>query len=75
MSEPILTEVERHSAVWQKLEQFLDAELAVLRKKNDGDHDVVKTARIRGAIDAVKKLKSLGIEKQQLPSGDALFKD
>jgi len=75
MTEPVLTPSDRQSAVWQKLDKFLASELDALRKKNDGDHDAVKTARIRGAIDAVKKLKSLGTDKPQRPSDDEHFKD
>ena len=75
MTEPVLTPGDRQSAVWQKLKKYLDAQLEVLRKRNDADFDERKTAKLRGRIEAVKAMLSLGTDAPQSPSEDANFKD
>ena len=75
MTEPILTEGDRHSAVWQKMKKYLDAELAVLRKRNDKHLPDDGNMRLRERINAVKDLLALGEDKPVLPSGDENFKD
>lgn len=75
MTEPVITEGERNQAVWQKLKTYLEAELAVLRARNDKPMTDDATARLRGRIAAVKDVLSLGTEKPQALSEDALFPD
>ncbi len=75
MSEPILTPGDRQSATWQKLKKYLDGQLELLRKRNDADADERKTSRLRGRIEAVKAMLSLGTDTPQSPSEDANFKD
>jgi len=55
-----LTELERQSAVWVKLEEYLNKKLVDLRKQNDGDMSLEATARLRGRIAQVKFILSLG---------------
>ena len=47
------------SGLWLRLKDHLRAEIDTLRRKNDGDHDPVATAAIRGEIKALKKLLAL----------------
>jgi len=54
-----LTYEEKHSALWQKLKQHLGEEIQRLREKNDGQHDEVATAKLRGRIAALKELSAL----------------
>jgi hypothetical protein len=75
MTEPILTPIDRQSVVWLKLKKYLEAQLELLRKRNDGDLDERKTARLRGRIAAVQDLISQGTDKPHAPSEDELFKD
>ena len=75
MTEPVITEGERRGAVWHKLSEYLDAQLTVLRTRNDKDLSEHVTARLRGRIDAVKALLSLGTDKPVLVSEDDIFKD
>lgn len=55
-----LTNLEKQSAVWRKLEAYLNETLISLRSQNDGDLDVTATARLRGRINAVKTILALG---------------
>jgi hypothetical protein len=57
-----LTGTERHSGIWVSLERHLHERRDVLRKENDGPHDAIKTAEIRGQIKALSALISLGKE-------------
>lgn len=75
MSEPILLPGDRQSACWQKLKPYLEAQLDLLRKKNDASLAEQMTARLRGRIAAVKDLLSLGTDTPKAPSEDELFKD
>ncbi len=60
MSE-ILTPQELNDPVWQKLEARYTARLDTLRKQNDNSGlGEVETARLRGRIEEVKKLLSIG---------------
>jgi len=54
-----LTETEVHSALWTKLKEHMESRLAEHRRKNDGDLDPTKTARMRGRIDELKVLLAL----------------
>lgn len=51
-----LTEIEKHHALWRKIEDELTARLAVLREKNDGNLDVSETAKLRGQIVEIKRM-------------------
>ena len=55
-----LTPQDLQSAVWLKLEAYLNERLAALRAQNDGELDEVATARLRGRIAATKELLALG---------------
>lgn len=55
-----LSESERISACWVKLEKHIKAEIEILRQRNDADADAVKTANLRGRILAMKQILSLG---------------
>jgi len=54
-----LTDSERISACWVKLEKHIKDEIEVLRQRNDADVDAVKTANLRGRILALKQILSL----------------
>jgi len=54
-----LTEGEKLSAVWQKLEPHLKERLTTLRAQNDGELDELSTARLRGRIAELKLILSL----------------
>lgn len=57
-----LTEGERNSALWQKLETKLHSRLEQLRLMNDGNQLESETALLRGRISEVKTLLALGKE-------------
>lgn len=59
----ILTEMEKASPVWSKVNQFLEQRLDMLRMENDTDADERTTARRRGAIAEVKTLIALSRER------------
>jgi len=54
-----LTFEERHSALWLKLKEHMEQQLDLLRRKNDGSHDEIVTANIRGRIAILKELSAL----------------
>lgn len=51
---------ERQTAVWIKLRDHMAQRLVDLRSKNDGPHDEVNTANLRGRIAQLKELLALG---------------
>jgi hypothetical protein len=55
-----LTELEKQSAVWRKLEAYLQDQLTSLRSQNDGDLNAEATARLRGKIAQLKTILVLG---------------
>jgi len=55
-----LTESERASPLWRRLEAELIERRAAQRIKNDNDHDAAATARIRGHIECLTSLIGLG---------------
>lgn len=55
-----LNEIERQSAVWLKIAGWANERIDTLRKQNDGDKDVLETAKMRGKIAAFKELLDLG---------------
>ena len=48
-----------HSQTWKRLSQHVDERIDELRKLNDGPHDPVQTALIRGGIKELKKILAL----------------
>lgn len=54
-----LTKDETHSALWLKLREHLESKLDFYRRKNDGDHNDIETALIRGRISVLKNLLEL----------------
>lgn len=70
-----LTELERTSAVWQRLKKYYDARLARLRAKNDGDLTHEQTLKLRGQIAEVKGLLSVATDSPSIPNEAELFKD
>jgi len=71
----ILSEGERNSAVWQKLRQHYEEQLAKLRVRNDGEMTEFKRAKLCGHIEAVKSILSLGTETPVLDDDSAPFPD
>ena len=60
MEELKLTRSEKDSALWKKIEQYLQHKIDVCRRKNDGDLTEGETAKLRGRILAHKELLVLG---------------
>lgn len=54
-----LTTEERHSPVWARLREMLEARLAAHRVANDADLSPEKTADLRGRIAELKVLLAL----------------
>lgn len=54
-----LTDLERHSALWRKLNEHLEDQLRICRLKNDGDMSDLETAKLRGRIAALKSIIAL----------------
>lgn len=55
-----LSDIERHSALWKKINEYLHERMDVARRKNDGDLTEAQTAKIRGQIQTLKELIALG---------------
>lgn len=47
-----------NGGTWRKLNKYIDAQIDLLRKQNDGDIDALATAKLRGRIVALKALKA-----------------
>ena len=58
----ILTEGEKNSTLWQRIETHLKDKLEECRAKNDGDLDKIQTAKMRGRIQTYRDLLALGKE-------------
>lgn len=65
----MLEKHERQSAVWIKLRDHMAQRLADLRTKNDGPHDGVDTANLRGRIAQLKELLALGTAPESAQGG------
>ena len=59
MNSKILTESDLQSHIWQNIKKFLNAELSVLREKNERMLPEIETANIRGKISMIKKVLNL----------------
>lgn len=57
-----LTESERTSGLWLRLEGYWKGRLERLRAQNDGDRSEAETAKLRGQIAELKASLSLGRE-------------
>jgi hypothetical protein len=55
-----LTHPDRQSETWAKIQTYLTERLQTLREKNDGNHDPIATAQLRGEIGECKKLLAFG---------------
>lgn len=55
-----LTEQEIHSALWKKLSAHYAHKLDMRRKDNDGNHDAIVTAKLRGRIEELVDFLALG---------------
>lgn len=56
----LLSETERTSPLWRKLEEHLKEKLEQYRAKNDGPLDPITTATVRGHIQSLRSLLALG---------------
>lgn len=54
-----LNRIEAQSALWLKLKGYMNEQLDLARRKNDGNLDQFETARLRGRIAALKELIAL----------------
>ncbi len=61
-----LTSTECHSAIWQKLSQYLQKELNTARRKNDCSLTELETQKLRGEIKVYKKLLAFAEEKKEI---------
>lgn len=66
MSEEVLSDLERKSAVWLKVKAYYEKRLATQRSKNDGDLPAEITAKTRGRIAEIKELLALGEPQQKI---------
>lgn len=62
-----LSDADRRNPLWLRLREYLETELKNKRGKNDGPLDPLETATIRGHIQFLKAIISLGDEP--LPGG------
>ena len=75
MAQSPLDAVERNSSAWLKVKAHCEARLDLARKRNDGDHDMERTNRLRGGIAELQHLLTLGEEQMKPNPDDAKFKD
>jgi len=55
----VLTDIERNSALWQKIKAHYDRRLRTLRARNDDPKSESETALLRGRIHEVKALLAI----------------
>ena len=65
-----LTDQDRKSAVWLRVQEYVTEQIDVCRRKNDGDLDQFATASLRGEIRALKKILSLGESPPTMEADD-----
>lgn len=58
------------SAVWLKLEAYLNERLSALRMNNDGDLTPEQTAKTRGKIASIREILALAEQREQVQEGD-----
>lgn len=66
----ILTEADRQSVCWQKIEKYLKNRRETLRRRNDNDLDPAKTQKLRGQIHETKSFLALGTNQLQPEAND-----
>jgi hypothetical protein len=65
-----LTDAERLSPLWGRIEAYCADRIQAIREENDADLDQIATARKRGQIEAFKQILRKGKTKsQELPPG------
>jgi hypothetical protein len=55
-----LSDIERHSALWKKIDTKLQERMEVFRQKNDADLNDIETAKLRGRIAMIKEIAAWG---------------
>ncbi len=55
----VLTDADKHSGTWDKLQRYWEQELNDLRKANDHHMPEIETARLRGRISQIKAFMSM----------------
>ncbi len=71
----LIDEIERSSAVWKKVTEHCELRLSHLRLMNDGNLTLEQTQKVRGQIEEVKAILSLGTDRPVIPDENANFKD
>jgi hypothetical protein len=67
----VLTEGDLISPCWLRLKAHMEKRIDLLRRQNDGHHDEIKTAALRGAIQEIKNLLALETPAPMLdPDGE-----
>lgn len=59
-----LTDAERSTDTWQRLQKMLTRRLQELREFNDNSNDEAKTANTRGRIAMIKELLDMAAERE-----------
>ncbi len=67
-----LSDTEKNSAVWRKVQEHLESRLESHRKQNDGNLNADSTAKLRGRIAETKYVLSLAgpTAPQQVDDGE-----
>ena len=66
--EPIeLSDAERFSTLWIKLEQYMDGRIEIARAQLEGSLSLDDTNRVRGRLVELRELKKLGDPPQRIP--------
>lgn len=60
----VLTNEDRHSAVWQKIKEHYGPKLERLRARNDADMKESETQRLRGRIQEIKALLDIDLPRE-----------
>lgn len=68
----VLTDVEKKSAVWLKLQAHLEARLLAARARNDAPLTPEQTQKLRGEIAALKEFLRLGETHQPVAEHETL---
>lgn len=58
------------TALWRKLEEYIEQRMDVLRKTNDGDLEPMQTARLRGRIAELKSILALSKDEPNQEAAD-----
>lgn len=61
----ILTDAERHSALWVKIAAHLESRIDALRRENDDDRAPEVTAKLRGRLAEAKRILAAGASQDQ----------